>query len=109
MTLPSNSSMKAFPDNTLTSYTTLLAEYVTPAIPLECALQELTCPTTWYNLENECVVVIEGEAAEKQVSSPNLKKLQFHLNRKRNYFFKSKIDKSPVFSRLYTTSYSTSS
>ena len=116
MTLPSNSSMKAFPDNTLTSYTTLLAEYVTPAIPLECALQELTCPTTWYNLENECVVVIEGEPGDLQKSIfpeidpyilPNLKRLQSHLNRNRNYFFKSKIAKSPVFSRMYTRSYST--
>ena len=107
MTLPSNSSMTAFPDNTLTSYTTLLAEYVTPGIPLECALQELTCPTTWYNLENECVVIIEGESGETQQSPPNLKKLQYHLNRRRNHFFNSKVDRSPVFSRLYTASYST--
>ena len=107
MTLPSNSSMTAFPENTLTSYTTLLAEYVTSPTQLECALQELTCPTTWYNLEDECIVIIEGEPADHQKSLTNLKRLQYHLNRKKKYFFKKRVDQTPIFGRLYTANYST--
>ena len=102
MTLPSNSSMHAFPDNTLTTYTTLLAEYVTSAIPLECALQEITCPTSWYNIEEETLVVIQGAKSPSQPkSSATIKRLQWHLNKKGQHFFHHSNNKSPVFSRPY--------
>ena len=69
ITLPSNSSMTAFPDNTLTTYTTLLAEYVSLSDHYECALLEVTCPTTWYNLLPEDLMTIEGISTDFQTSS----------------------------------------
>ena len=85
MTLPSNSSMSVFPDNTLTTYNTLLAEYVSSAIPLECALQEITCPTTWYNVEKEALLVIEGEKHSSQTMP--IKRLQHMMQRRYDEFF----------------------
>ena len=60
ITLPSNSSMTTFPDKTLTTYTTLLPEYISLTSPYECAMLEVTCPPTYYNLLPETIIVIEG-------------------------------------------------
>ena len=87
MTLPSNSSMTIFPNNTLTTYKTLLDQYVTSSVPMECALQEITCPTTWYNVVKEPVVVIEGVPSKTQ--DPSLKRLQNTLIRRHREFFKN--------------------
>ena len=70
ITLPSNSSMSTFPDNTLTTYTTLLAEYVSLSEHYECALMEVTCPTTWYNLLPEDLMTIEGISNDFQAGIP---------------------------------------
>ena len=99
MTLPSNSSMKVFPDNTLTTYNTLLPEYVTSSTPMECALQEVTCPTSWYNVEPETLLFIEGERdinIPKSVMSP--KRLQDALRKRRSDFFQNR-GNDPVLSR----------
>ena len=88
MTLPSNSSMKVFPDNTLTTYNTLLPEYVSSSTPMECALQEITCPTSWYNVECETLLFIEGETDStipKSVMSA--KRLQEALHKRSSDFF----------------------
>ena len=63
--------MSTFPDNTLTTFTTLLAEYVSLSENYECALLEVTCPTTWYNLLPEELLTIEGEPSDFQSSVPN--------------------------------------
>lgn len=86
MTLPSNASMHVFPDNTLTSYNTLLPEYVTNPTPMECALQEITCPTTWYNVLPETILVIEGETITRG-NTRRIKRLQHVLGKRSHEFF----------------------
>ena len=52
--------MSTFPDNTLTTYTTLLPEYIALNGGYECALLEMTCPPNYYNLLPENIMLIEG-------------------------------------------------
>ena len=89
ITLPSNSSMNVFPENTLTTYNTLLPEYVSSPVPLECALQEITCPTSWYNVLPETIVVIEGDPVNRPSSnkSGSTKRLQDILMKRAPQFF----------------------
>ena len=84
ITLPSNSSMSTFPENTLTTYTTLLPEYITLNGSYECALLEVTCPPNYYNLLAENIMIIEGRVntakdARQGLSMTGLKML---LNQK---------------------------
>lgn len=50
LTLPSNSSMEEFPDNTLTHFRVKLPRTVHLAGEYECALVDVSFPTSWYNL-----------------------------------------------------------
>ena len=50
VTLPSNSSIDDFPDNTLTHYKVRLPHPIHLAGEYECALVDATIPTSWYNL-----------------------------------------------------------
>jgi hypothetical protein len=102
MNLPSNSSLHTFPNNSLTTYNTLLAEYVTSPIPLEVALQEITCPTTWYNVAEEPMLIIQGA---NQTS--NLAHLQSILQRRRTEFFKGAHTRELKLSRGVTTRHDT--
>lgn len=100
MTLPSNSSMKVFPDNTLTTYKTLLPEYVSASTPLECALQEITCPTSWYNVLPENILLIEGINVEDQ-ATPQSKTKRLHqaLTKNKDTFFSRSENGEPLLSR----------
>ena len=101
MTLPSNSSMNVFPDNTLTTYKTLLPEYVSASTPLECALQEITCPTSWYNVIQENILLIQGGAAGTSSSTPhvNTKLLHQALTKSTHPFFAKAESGEPILSR----------
>ena len=61
ITLPSNASMSTFPDNTLSTYTTILPEYISLHGEHECALLEVTSPPLFYNLFPENIIIIEGK------------------------------------------------
>jgi hypothetical protein len=50
LTLPSNSSMNLFPDNTLTHYYTQLAQSIHLEGTWECGLSEIFYPRSWYNV-----------------------------------------------------------
>lgn len=50
LTLPSNSSEKFYPDNTLTQFTTKLQDDITLNGDWEVGLSEIIYPKTWYNL-----------------------------------------------------------
>jgi len=51
LTLPSNSSVKYFPDNTLTRFTTKLHSAISLIGDWEVGLSEIIFPKTWYNVE----------------------------------------------------------
>jgi hypothetical protein len=87
MTLPNNSSMSVFPDNTLTTFNTLLPEYITASTPMECALLEITCPTSWYNVLPENIVLIQGESESLPKDRGGIKRLQHVLMKRGNHFF----------------------
>ena len=50
VTLPSNSSINFYPDNTLTSYTTRLVKQINLTGNWEVALTEIHYPFSWYNV-----------------------------------------------------------
>ena len=50
MTLPSNASMKMYPDNTLAHYITDLPRLIDMTGEWECGLAEIQYPHTWYNI-----------------------------------------------------------
>ena len=50
LVLPSNSSMKYFPSNTLTEYTTHLAKEIDLQDEWEVGLAEIQYPHAWYNI-----------------------------------------------------------
>lgn len=58
LTLPSNSSAKYFPDNTLTHFTTKLHTAVSLSGDWEVALTEVTFPKSWYTIEKGGGVII---------------------------------------------------
>ena len=57
--LPSNSSMKTYPDNTLNHYVTSLSNRIELNGDWEVALSEILFQRTWYNIqEDECMLSI---------------------------------------------------
>ena len=50
LTLPSNASMKMYPDNTLAHYITDLPRLIDLTGEWECGLAEIQYPHTWYNI-----------------------------------------------------------
>ena len=55
LTLPSNASMKMYPDNTLAHYITDLPRRIDVTGEWECGLAEIQYPHTWYNVTEEDV------------------------------------------------------
>ena len=55
LTLPSNASMKMYPDNTLAHYITDLPRRIDLTGEWECGLAEIQYPHTWYNVTEEDV------------------------------------------------------
>ena len=55
LTLPSNASMKMYPDNTLAHYITDLPRRIDLTGEWECGLAEIQYPHTWYNITDEDV------------------------------------------------------
>ena len=58
LTLPSNSSMSYFPDNTLTNYVTRLPKLFDLKGEWEVGLVEIQYPHTWYNVPENCNMTI---------------------------------------------------
>jgi len=52
VTLPSDSSMKCYPENTVAKFTTKLPQSLTLEGEYEVGLAELIYPQTWYNINN---------------------------------------------------------
>jgi hypothetical protein len=52
ITLPSDSSMKTYPDNTVAHFTTKLAETIRLDGDYEVGLAEIIYPHAWYNIDN---------------------------------------------------------
>jgi hypothetical protein len=52
VTLPSDSSMSYFPDNTIAHFTTQLPETIQLDGDYEVGLAEIIYPHSWYNLDN---------------------------------------------------------
>ena len=53
VTLPSNSSMSLYPNNTLSSYTTHLVKQINLTGHWEVALTEIHYPFSWYNITGD--------------------------------------------------------
>ena len=57
--LPSNSSMKTYPDNTLNHYVTVLSKRIELDGDWEGELSEILFQRTWYNIQvDECMLSI---------------------------------------------------
>ena len=52
ITLPSDSSMKYYPDNTVAKFVTKLPEPIKLEGEYEVGLAEIIYPRTWYNINN---------------------------------------------------------
>ena len=52
LTLPSNSSLNYYPGNTLTHYTTVLAQDIDLSGRWEVGLSEIQYPRSWHNIQN---------------------------------------------------------
>ena len=81
LTLPSNSSMRVFPTNTMTTYKTLLPVSMNLGEPHECALSEITFPTTWYNLRPDMMYVMLGTHPQFDAIR-TMKRFRANLSRK---------------------------
>ena len=57
MTLPSNSSMGVFPNNTITHYTTQLTQAIRLTGEWECGLVALEYPHSWFNIQKDEVYI----------------------------------------------------
>src|SRR5215831_8234280 len=53
LTLPSNSSLSYYPENTLTTFTTRLANPIKLQGDWECALVEISFPCNWYTIPQD--------------------------------------------------------
>jgi hypothetical protein len=80
VTLPSNSSMDFFPNNTLSTYVTKLPQPFDLKGEWEVGLSEIQFPITWYNVDEKeaqlyCVALHDGESMElvswKNISPPH--------------------------------------
>ena len=54
LTLPSNSSMELYPDNTLAHYVTKLPQRIELDGQWEVGLVEIQYPHSWYNIPEDC-------------------------------------------------------
>jgi hypothetical protein len=72
LTLPSNASMKYYPDNTVAKYTTRLSNRIELDGDWEVALAEIIYPCSWYNIkEEDCMIQIIRENMHwKQIHLP---------------------------------------
>ena len=58
LTLPSNSSMTYYPNNTLTNFVTRLPKLFDLKGQWEVGLVEIHYPHTWYNIPNNCAITV---------------------------------------------------
>ena len=71
LTLPSNSSLQYYPENTLTHFTTQLAQPVNLQGQWEVGLAEIQYPHTWHNLtEKEGLIFLRKQGGEKILKLP---------------------------------------
>ena len=80
LTLPSNASMDVFPDNTLTTYRTLLPETINLHSEYECAMSEIFLPREWFNLREDVMYVLQMDKSEDPIRS--VRRIQKLLSRK---------------------------
>ena len=71
LTLPSNSSINYFPNNTLTHYTTKLLKIMDLDGAWEIGLAEIQYPHSWYNVKNNEVWLKESELQKHLVLLPD--------------------------------------
>ena len=72
MILPSNSSMKTYPDNTLNHYVTALSNRIELGGDWEVALSEILFLSTWYNIqEDDCMLSIITPGSEIDMFLPD--------------------------------------
>ena len=64
LTLPSNASMKMYPDNTLAHYITDLPRRIVLSGEWECGLVEIQNPHTWYNIESKATWLFLDETID---------------------------------------------
>ena len=77
LTLPSNSSMKYYPDNTLTKFTTKLHSAITVQGEWEVGLSEIIFPKNWFNISTEQTIVVGFEASLDRSDYPGMKPISF--------------------------------
>ena len=71
LTLPSNSSMNYYPDNTLAHYTTALAQDVDLSGRWEVGLSEIQYPYSWHNMDNSAGwIIVHKDHQEKKLDLP---------------------------------------
>lgn len=76
MTLPSNSSMGFYPNNTVTKYTTKLHGEVNLRDSWEVGLSEITIPRSWFNIRKYQLVRILYSLSYKEISPETVKNVQ---------------------------------
>lgn len=99
ITLPSNASTSTFPDNSLSTFSTLLPEYMSLHTAYECSLLEVTCPTSWFNLRAENLLIIEGNPSTSQDGRPknsSMTALKLLLNRDVANAYETDFEKDPL-------------
>lgn len=70
VTLPSNASLKTFPENTVTQYTTLLPQRMELEGDWEVGLTEFSYPVSWYNIgKGEFFQIIANSTGNYSVMS----------------------------------------
>ena len=71
LTLPSNSSMNYYPDNTLAHYTTVLAQDVDLSGRWEVGLSEIQYPYSWHNMNDYAGwIIVHKDHQTKKMDLP---------------------------------------
>ena len=71
LTLPSNSSMNYYPDNTLAHYTTVLAQDVDLSGRWEVGLSEIQYPYSWHNMNDYAGwIIVHKDHQTKKIDLP---------------------------------------
>jgi hypothetical protein len=80
LTLPSNSSKKYYPSNTLTHFTTKLHDDFNLSGDWEVGLSEIRFPRTWHNLpDNEAIYVFCNDCRDIEPSSSDDKEVRGYV------------------------------
>ena len=71
LTLPSNSSLKYYPDNTLSKFTTQLAQPIALSGSWEVGLAEVQYPHSWHNIEEAWILYESASGFGLNLSLPS--------------------------------------